>query len=150
MTSSNFDVEKGEEAPQLGDCFDSAGKLLEGGGGGSLGDCGPVTGIARKDCNWKMNYHVEGKQQSPMEIVVMKDGKELKLGKDVNAQVTGDSINLSVINPRRDKSGIYTVIVKNAQGQSSKDILVNIMDKPTPPGLATNSIFFCFLFVKTH
>ena len=98
VTSSNFDVEKGEEAPQLGDCFDSAGKLLEGGGGGSLGDCGPVTGIARKDCNWKMNYHVEGKQQSPMEIVVMKDGKELKLGKDVNAQVTGDSINLSVIN----------------------------------------------------
>merc|ERR1711963_109442 len=81
----------------------------------------------------KMNYHVEGKQQSPMEIVVMKDGKELKLGKDVNAQVTGDSINLSVINPRRDKSGIYTVVVKNAQGQSSKDILVNIMDKPTPP-----------------
>ena len=63
----------------------------------------------------------------------MKDGKELKLGQHVNVQVAGDSINLSVINPRREKSGVYTVIVKNAQGQSERDIMVNIMDKPSPP-----------------
>ena len=45
VTSSNFDVEKGEEAPQLGDCFDSAGKLLEGGGGGSFNIRFFLTGI---------------------------------------------------------------------------------------------------------
>jgi len=114
VSTCTFEVEKGEEAPELG-------------------DCGPVTGIAHKDCSWKMDFHVEGKQQSPMEIIVMKDGKELKLGQHVNVQVAGDSINLSVINPRREKSGVYTVIVKNAQGQSERDIMVNIMDKPSPP-----------------
>lgn len=45
----------------------------------------------------------------------------------------GDSVDLSVINPRREKSGVYTVILKNDQGQDQRDIMVNIMDKPLPP-----------------
>ena len=32
-------IEKGEDAPQMG-------------------DCGPVTGIAHDDCSWSMNYQV--------------------------------------------------------------------------------------------
>ena len=39
----------------------------------------------------------------------------------------GDSIDLSVINPRREKSGVYKVILKNGQGQDERDIMVNIM-----------------------
>ena len=38
-----------------------------------------------------------------------------------------------MINPKREKSGIYKVIMKNAQGQDERDIHVNIMDVPTPP-----------------
>ena len=41
----------------------------------------------------------------------------------------GDSIDLAVINPRREKSGVYKVILKNAQGQDERDIMVNIMGK---------------------
>ena len=39
----------------------------------------------------------------------------------------GDSVDLSVINPRREKSGVYKVIFRNAQGQDERDINVNIM-----------------------
>ena len=39
----------------------------------------------------------------------------------------GDSVDLSVVNPRREKSGVYTVILKNDQGQDQRDIMVNIM-----------------------
>ena len=118
LCSCQLAIEKGEEAPEMG-------------------DCGPVTGIAHKDCNWTMNFKVEGKQQSPLEVIVMKDGKELKIGKHVDLNLNGDNIDLSVINPRREKSGVYKVILKNAQGQCERDINVNIMDKPTPPESCT-------------
>lgn len=39
----NFDVIKGEEAPQIG-------------------DCGDVTGIANKDCNWSIPYQVRSRK----------------------------------------------------------------------------------------
>ena len=122
--SSFLDVKKGEEAP-------------------TMDDCGPVSGIAHKDCSWAVGFNVEGKQQSPLEVIVVKDGKVLKLGKHVNATIgSGGRIDLSVINPRRDKSGVYTVILKNAQGQVEKDINVNIMDKPDPPESCTVSDVF--------
>ncbi len=38
-----------------------------------------------------------------------------------------------MINPRREKSGTYKVIMRNAQGQDETDIEVNIMDRPDPP-----------------
>ena len=38
-----------------------------------------------------------------------------------------DNVDLSVINPRRDKSGVYKVIFRNGQGQDERDINVNIM-----------------------
>ena len=69
----------------------------------------------------------------------MKDGKELRIGQDVNLSLSGDAVNLSVINPKREKSGTYKVIIKNAQGQDERDIVVNIMDKPEPPKTCTVS-----------
>jgi len=113
-SKSNFTVVKGEEAPKMG-------------------DCGPVSGVAKKQCNMTIPYKVEGEKQSDVEIFVEKDGKILKIGKDVQLTVHGDRIQLDVINPKREKSGVYKVIMKNAQGQDEKDILVNIMDVPTPP-----------------
>ena len=68
-----------------------------------------------------------------MEIYVEKDGKILKIGKDVQLTIHGDRIQLDVINPKREKSGVYKVVMKNAQGQDEKLINVNIMDVPTPP-----------------
>jgi hypothetical protein len=43
--------------------------------------------------------------------------------------VRGESIDLSVINPRREKSGVYKVILRNGQGQDERDITVNIMGR---------------------
>merc|ERR1719447_1242807 len=98
-----------------------------------MGDAGAVTGVAQKQCNMSIPYKVEGEKQSDLEITVEKDGKILKLGKDVNLTVHGDRIQLDVINPKREKSGKYKVTMKNAQGSCEKWIDVNIMDKPTPP-----------------
>merc|ERR1711963_674329 len=113
-SKSAFTVVKGEEAPKIG-------------------DVGPVTGVAKKQCNMTIPYSVEGEKQSDVEILVEKDGKLLKIGKDINLTVHGDRVQLDVINPKREKSGIYKVIMKNAQGTAEKDIQVNIMDVPTPP-----------------
>lgn len=113
-SKSAFTVIKGEEAPRMG-------------------DCGPVTGVAKKQCNMTIPYVVEGEKQSDMEIFVEKDGKILKIGKDIQLTVHGDRIQLDVINPKREKSGTYKVIMKNAQGQDEKLINVNIMDAPSPP-----------------
>eukprot|EP00096_Caligus_rogercresseyi_P014915 TRINITY_DN737_c0_g1_i1.p2 TRINITY_DN737_c0_g1~~TRINITY_DN737_c0_g1_i1.p2 ORF type:complete len:893 (-),score=284.60 TRINITY_DN737_c0_g1_i1:6951-9629(-) len=113
-SKSAFTVVKGEEAPRIG-------------------DVGPVTGVAKKQCNMTIPYQVEGEKQSDLEILVEKDGKLLKIGKDVQLTVHGDRIQLDVINPKREKSGIYKVIMKNAQGSDEALINVNIMDIPTPP-----------------
>jgi len=113
-TSTEFEVAMGEHAPEVG-------------------ECGNVTGVANKECNWKLPYKCEGVQQSPLEVTVMFRGKELKIGLDVNVVIHNGNIELAVINPKREKSGVYTVTMKNAQGESSRDINVNIMDKPTPP-----------------
>lgn len=113
-SKSAFTVIKGEEAPRIG-------------------DVGPVTGVAKKQCNATIPYHVEGEKQSDVEIFVEKDGKILKIGKDINLTVHGDRVQLDIINPKREKSGTYKVIMKNAQGQDEKLINVNILDAPTPP-----------------
>merc|ERR1711981_1467125 len=113
-SKSAFTVVKGEEAPKIG-------------------DVGPVTGIAKKQCNMTIPYQVEGEKQSDVEILVEKDGKLLKIGKDVQLTVHGDRVQLDVINPKREKSGTYKVIMRNAQGQDEKLINVNIMDVPTEP-----------------
>merc|ERR1711962_1531751 len=114
-SKSNFSVIKGEEAPVMG-------------------DCGPVSGVAKKACAMTIPYKVEGEKQSDLEIIVEgPDGKVLKMGKDANLTVHGDTIQLDLINPTREKSGKYKVTMKNAQGSCEKFIDVNIMDKPTPP-----------------
>jgi hypothetical protein len=113
-SKSAFTVIKGEEAPKMG-------------------DVAPVTGVAKKQCNMTIPYSVEGEKQSDIEIFVEKDGKILKIGKDIQLTMHGDRIQLDIINPKREKSGVYKVIMKNAQGQDEKLINVNIMDAPTPP-----------------
>ena len=106
-SKSNFTVVKGEEAPEMG-------------------DCGPVTGVAQKQCNMTIPYKVEGEKQSELEIIVEgPDGKVPKMGKDANLVVHGDRIQLDLINPTRDKSGKYKVTMKNAQGKCEKFIDIN-------------------------
>ena len=113
-SKSAFTVVKGEEAPKMG-------------------DVAPVSGVAKKQCNMTIPYEVAGEKQSELEIWVEKDGKLLKIGKDIQLTMHGDRVQLDVINPKREKSGVYKVVMKNAQGQDEKLINVNIMDIPTEP-----------------
>ena len=125
ISACKMNLLKGEDAPELGDLL--PGECI-------LGACGPVVGIAHKDCSWAIGYECPGVQQSPLEVTVIgPNGNELKIGQDINVHLDNGKIDMSVINPRREKSGRYKIILKNAQGQSEKDIDVNIMDKPTPP-----------------
>lgn len=124
-SKSSFNVIKGEEAPVMG-------------------DCGPVVGTAKKACGMTIPYKVEGEKQSDLEIIVEgPDGKVLKMGKDANLTLHGDRLQLDLINPTREKSGKYKVIMKNAQGSCEKFIDVNIMDKPTPPKTCRVTDVFC-------
>ena len=38
-----------------------------------------------------------------------------------------------IVNPTREKSGVYKVVIKNEQGQDEKLIKVDIKDIPNPP-----------------
>ena len=119
LTSTmSLGVIKGECVPTLGDVYQ---------GNTCLGECGPVVGIAHDDASWNIPYKCEGVQQSPLEVVVIKDGRELVIGKDINVNLANGKIDLSVINPTRSKSGIYTVVLRNAQGEVRKDINVDIL-----------------------
>ena len=66
-SKSNFTVIKGEEPPVIG-------------------EVAPVTGVAKMQCNMTIPYKVEGEKQSDMEIFVEKDGKPLKIGKDIQVE----------------------------------------------------------------
>ena len=57
-----LNVIKGEEIPQLG-------------------ECPPVIGIADEECKFGLSYTLEGQPQSLLEVCVIKDGKELTIGK---------------------------------------------------------------------
>ena len=116
-----------------------------------MGECPPVIGIADEECKFGLSYTLEGQPQSLLEVCVIKDGKELTIGKyrlsqpvlakimlenrriisiligkDIDLNMNDDQINLSVINPTRGKS-VYTVVLRNAQGEVRKDITVNIL-----------------------
>jgi len=111
-SKSNFSVIKGEEAPVMG-------------------DCGPVTGVAKKACAMTIPYKVEGEKQSDLEIIVEgPDGKVLKMGKDANLTVHGDRIQLDLINPTREKSGKYKVTMKNAQGTCENGLMLTSRISP--------------------
>ena len=80
-SKSNFTVAKGEEAPVMG-------------------DVGPITGVAKMQCNMTIPYKVEGEKQSDMEIFVEKDGKLLKIGKDIQVrlQIQASFLRASTVN----------------------------------------------------
>ena len=126
-SSTTLDVMMGERKPTIG-----------------KGRCGGrVEGVAGKHCQFDVDFNVEGKKQSELNIKILgNDGRELKDGQDVNISLQDGRISVEVINPKRSKSGLYKVIVGNAQGESEQDVNVNIADKPGTPGSChVNNVF---------
>ena len=131
-----LDVMMGERKPKMG----KAGKNNK------------VEAQAGKHCQFDIPFSVEGKKQSELTVKILgNDGKELKDGQDINITMVDGKISVNVINPKRQKSGKYKVIVGNDQGSDEADVDVNIMDKPTTPGsCSVNNIFHGTSLSLTH
>ena len=127
ISSTTLDVMMGERKPTIG----------------KVGTHGRVEGVAGKHCQFDVDFNVEGKKQSELNIKILgNDGRELKDGQDVNISMQDGRISVNVINPKRAKSGNYKVIVGNAQGEAEQDVNVNIMDRPGTPGsCSVNQVF---------
>ena len=110
---------------------------------GKIGKNNKVEAQAGKHCQFDVPFSVEGKKQSELSVKIMgNDGKELKDGQDINITMHDGKISVNVINPKRQKSGNFKIIVGNDQGSSEQDVDVNIMDKPATPGTCTvNNVF---------
>jgi len=126
-TSTTLDVMMGERKPNMG----------------KVGRANKIEAQAGKHCQFDVPFSVEGKKQSELSVKIMgNDGKELRDGQDVNITMHDGKISVNVINPKRQKSGNFKIIVGNAQGSCEQDVDVNIMDKPTSPGSCTvNQVF---------
>lgn len=125
-SSTTLDVMMGERAPELA----------------KVGKNGKVEGIANKDCNFEVNFKVDGKKQSELDFKIMVDGKELKVGQDVDVTMQDGKMSVNILNPKHEKSGNYKVVMSNAQGSCEQDVNINIMDKPGEPGSCTVSQVF--------
>ena len=127
-SSTTLDVMMGERAPELA-------KVGKNGNG-------KVEGISNKECNFEVNFKVDGKKQSELDFKIIVDGKELKIGQDVNVVMQDGKMSVNIINPKHEKSGNYKVIMSNAQGSCEQDVNINIMDKPGEPSSCTvNQVF---------
>ncbi len=94
-SKSNFSVAKGEEAPVMG-------------------DVGPITGVAKMQCNMTVPYKVEGEKQSDLEIFVEKDGKQLKIGKDIQVKEEKKNNSPTNIGIVRGTVSVATTVVVSA------------------------------------
>lgn len=65
--------------------------------------------------------------------------------KDVDVNVLDKKVVYTIKKPSRDQSGKYTIRMSNKAGESTKDVKINMQDKPTPP---TNLEVLLSLFVR--
>lgn len=53
--------------------------------------------------------------------------------KDVDVNVMDKKVVYTIKKPSRDQSGKYTIKMSNKAGSSTKDVKINMQDKPSPP-----------------
>lgn len=73
---------------------------------------------------------VDGVRQTPVEAKLVKDGKAIAI-KDLEIVVNPDKVVMKMKKPVRSGSGMYQIKLSNSQGESSKDIMINIQGIPT-------------------
>ena len=64
-------------------------------------------------------------RQSPVQAKLVKDGKALS-NKDVEIVVQDDKVVIKLKKPLRENSGKYEIKLTNAQGESTKEVVLNI------------------------
>lgn len=68
-----------------------------------------------------------------MEAKLYKDGKPLNVPKDVEVSVQEKCVVYTIKKPTRDQTGKFTLKMTNAAGTGTKDVHINMQDKPSPP-----------------
>lgn len=71
------------------------------------------------------SFLVSGTRQSDIDAKLLKDGKPLS-PKDVEVIVHDDKIIFNIKKPAHDLSGKYQIKLKNAQGEDTKDVHINM------------------------
>lgn len=67
-----------------------------------------------------------------MDAKLLKDGKPLS-PKEVEVKVMDKKVVYTIKKPSRDQTGKYTIKMSNKAGASTKEVKINMQDKPTPP-----------------
>ena len=80
-------------------------------------------------------------RQSPVQAKLVKDGKALS-NKDVEIVVQDDKVVIKLKKPLRENSGKYEIKLTNAQGESTKEVVLNIQGNVE---VFTFQIIFFFL-----
>ena len=79
---------------------------------------------------------------SKVDAKLLKDGKPLSVPKDVEISVQEKCVVYTIKKPSRADTGKWTIKMSNAAGHSTKDVRINMQDKPSPPtSLEVSEIF---------
>ena len=89
--------------------------------------------IQKEACKIIVPYKIEGTRVSNLDILVLKDQVEIEFGHEIILNVQKDKIMVHIVNPIREHSGIYKVILTNEQGSCQVEIPVEVQDIPSPP-----------------
>ena len=89
--------------------------------------------IQKEACKIIVPYKIEGTRVSNLDILVMKNQEEIEFGNEAVLNVQKDKIIVHIVNPIRENSGLYKVILTNDQGSCEVEIPVEVLDIPSPP-----------------
>ncbi|KAK7065507.1 Immunoglobulin like [Halocaridina rubra] len=88
----------------------------------------PVT----RPFTFEVPYTIPGPKLSKVEAKLLKDGKPIGV-KDVEIDVQDKKVVYTIKKPSRDQSGKYVIKMSNKAGESTKEVRLNMQDKPSPP-----------------
>merc|ERR1719154_289266 len=103
----------------------------------------PIEGPVTRPLTFEVPYTVPGPSRlSKVDAKLLKDGKPLSVPKDVEISVQEKCVVYTIKKPSRADTGKWTIKMSNAAGHSTKDVRINMQDKPSPPtSLEVSEIF---------
>lgn len=84
-----------------------------------------------------MTYHVfvvtvPGARISKVDAKLLKNGKPISM-KEVEVNILDKKVVYTIKKPSRDQTGKYTIKMSNKAGESTKEVHINMQEKPSPP-----------------
>ncbi|KAG0717141.1 Twitchin [Chionoecetes opilio] len=92
----------------------------------------PIEGPVTKPLIFDVPYSVPGARISKVDAKLLKDGKPMS-AKDVEVKILDKKVIYTIKKPSREQTGKYTIKMNNKAGVSTKEVKINMQDKPSPP-----------------